>query len=177
MTTPWNETTTARLKEHIFAGTLSCTQMAEALNNEFRPLFFSRNGVIGKAHRIGLRVSSSSKRTPHGAPKEVEQVVVRVRNRGAAGMVKEHQPQVQADLSAFQDDLSIPLKQRRSILGLDSTNCHWPFGDDPHDRKKFFFCGAPAVKGLPYCAGHCQMAYKAPQPRTHVHYRGLATAA
>ena len=49
-----NPDATERLKVHHAAG-LSCSQIARALNTEFRgEPFVSRNGVIGKLARLGL---------------------------------------------------------------------------------------------------------------------------
>ena len=49
-------------------------------------------------------------------------------------------------------------ERRCTVLELTSKNCHWPFGEP--QSPDFFFCGGDAVDGKPYCAGHCQVAYR-----------------
>ena len=56
-------------------------------------------------------------------------------------------------------DAHIPVAQRRSLLQLDSGACRWPVGDP--SARDFFFCGAMALVGKPYCAEHCARAYRA----------------
>ncbi|CAN7380318.1 hypothetical protein LJR220_003380 [Bradyrhizobium sp. LjRoot220] len=43
------------------------------------------------------------------------------------------------------------------FAALNANNCHWPKGD-PLDED-FEFCGAVAIPGMPYCAGHCRLSY------------------
>lgn len=81
------------------------------------------------------------------------------------------------DLGALitpEADLVIPVEQRRSILGPPYSQyqgmpvaspfggatpqplCRWPVGEP--GTPEFFFCGAVARDGRPYCAGHCARA-------------------
>ncbi len=49
------------------------------------------------------------------------------------------------------------------FLDLQHGGCKFPSGGpDPADMR---FCGAPAVPGRPYCAGHCLRAYVSPAAR------------
>jgi GcrA cell cycle regulator len=55
-------------------------------------------------------------------------------------------------------DADIPHAQRRSLPQLNDRVCRWPVGDP--GRPGFFFCGAPRSAGKPFCAAHCQRAYR-----------------
>lgn len=59
--------------------------------------------------------------------------------------------------STSEDDLRIPLDQRRSIFSVGKDECHWPVGDVR--SPEFFFCGATAVEGEVYCRAHCRRAF------------------
>jgi GcrA cell cycle regulator len=60
-------------------------------------------------------------------------------------------------------DNVIPIGQRRTLLELTEDTCRWPIGDP--GQPDFFFCGGPAVTGLPYCAYHSRVAYQPPNLR------------
>ena len=51
-----------------------------------------------------------------------------------------------------------------TILGLSSgpppKTCQWPLGHPGQDG--FRFCGGKVVPGKPYCAAHCEVAYRKP---------------
>jgi len=61
------------------------------------------------------------------------------------------------DLSTPQNDLEIPVTQRKTILQLTNKTCRWPVGE-PRDPN-FFYCGGDAVEDQPYCASHCRRAF------------------
>lgn len=55
-------------------------------------------------------------------------------------------------------DREIPDAQRKQLIDLDATCCHWPVGD-PRDPD-FFFCGsADVIEGEPYCKAHMRRAH------------------
>ena len=58
------------------------------------------------------------------------------------------------------DDLSIPIKQRKSFLELTARTCRWPVGDPR--QPGFFFCGGQTVDKRPYCEVHL---WRSLQPR------------
>ena len=61
------------------------------------------------------------------------------------------------------DEIPVPEERRRTILTLTSSSCRWPVGDPA--GEDFYFCGAAADVGQPYCAHHAQMAVQPAQPR------------
>lgn len=56
------------------------------------------------------------------------------------------------------EELVIPVGQRRSIFELAEGICRAPIGDPKQDD--FFYCGAKAIEGLPYCGYHARMFYQ-----------------
>lgn len=141
---PWTDARVDRLKV-LYAQGLSCSQIAAELGN------VSRNGVIGKCHRIGLerrgansnRLVSGSKPGPKPKPK-TERVTPAFRPR-----VTHESPEIKAMRCAEVVPLNIGLE------ALNETTCKWPYGDGP-----WTFCGNGALKGLPYCQSHQALAHK-----------------
>ena len=61
------------------------------------------------------------------------------------------------------DEIPVPEARRRTILTLTSSTCRWPIGDPA--GAEFYFCGAAADAGQPYCDHHAKMAVQPAQPR------------
>ncbi len=94
-----------------------------------RELGVSKNAVVGKSHRLGLkpRPSPISGKAPEKAPKP--------------------KPKPKAKESTRVMD----------VIDLGPQMCRWPFGDPGDDD--FHFCGKTSVVGKPYCEDHCAAAY------------------
>ena len=95
----------------------------------------SKNAVIGKAHRLGLRARPSPIR--RSAPKPI-----------LAGRIRLEEPRSEPAPPPP------PVRPRRIARG---STCLWPIGDPGDDD--FRFCNEPVVEGKPYCAAHCAKAY------------------
>lgn len=93
----------------------------------------SKNAVVGKAHRLGLK----------GRPSPIK------RNGAAEPAAK---PARQKAAPAKE-----PPKKIRSVVDLSAQACRWPIGD-PREPG-FHFCGAPSIPSKPYCAEHAAIAY------------------
>ncbi len=52
----------------------------------------------------------------------------------------------------LQDDLIIPVGQRKTMTTLLPDDCRWPIGDP--QIADFHFCGKRKVDGHPYCDFH-----------------------
>ncbi len=126
---PWTEDRIAKLKKFWTKG-LSASQIAGELGEGV-----TRNAVIGKAHRLGLKSRPSPVKTD---PKKLRKAPVK--------------PAVQTASS-----------HRVSLLQLTERICKWPIGHP--GEEDFHFCGTASVSGHPYCAEHCEMAYQAQAPR------------
>ncbi|MFA7429502.1 MAG: GcrA family cell cycle regulator [Rhodospirillaceae bacterium] len=92
----------------------------------------SKNAVVGKAHRLGLKGRPSPiKRAATGAPAKPPR--------------------------AKPAEAKQPPAKIRSVVDLSAHTCRWPIGD-PREPG-FHFCGAPSAPGKPYCAEHAAIAY------------------
>lgn len=117
----------------------------------------TRNAVIGKAHRLGLRGRPSPIRRDENAP--ARSVTPRI--IPAVQPVKAELPPVEV---RSETPRSAPIAQpaaasQPKVAGAGGTrSCSWPMGDPK--QPGFHFCGAEAVPGRPYCSTHCGMAYQ-----------------
>jgi GcrA cell cycle regulator len=118
----------------------------------------TRNAVIGKAHRLGLRGRPSPIRRDDSAP---------ARSAGprivpAAQPVKAELPAVEVSREVPRSSTPItqpaPTSQSKVAGAGGMRGCSWPMGDPK--QPGFHFCGAEAVPGRPYCTTHCGMAYQ-----------------
>ncbi len=102
---------------------------------------FTRNAVIGKAHRLKL----SSRLSPVSSVPKVK----------AANTQKMMRPRARVEQAA---PVQINIKGVK-MIDLKERMCRWPIGD-PQDPD-FKFCGCNAASGFPYCPDHARMAFQA----------------
>jgi len=117
----------------------------------------TRNAVIGKAHRLGLRGRPSPIRRDENAPLARSIPAARVR---MPAPIKPELPPLEAVRAAPPPPPPAPgpaASQAKSAHG-STRGCSWPMGDPK--QAGFHFCGSEAVPGRPYCATHCGMAYQ-----------------
>ena len=140
----------------------------------------TRNAVIGKVHRLGLkgRVTKENKSTAE-IPKKVAktkapkvEVMEPVQADKAVQPVEE--PIQTLEMIAAQKD-EIPLEAREQALKIEGQSkrlnlmqltertCKWPVGDPA--TEEFWFCGYPSKVGKPYCDAHVELAFQAPMSR------------
>lgn len=138
----WTDDRVEMLKS-LWGDGLSASQIAGELGD------VTRNGVIGKLHRLGL--TGNKKPGGSSSPRRSRKSRAKVGGGASKSLPVEELPEIDVI------DLEIPETQRRhSVLELDAHTCSWPVGD-PLDPE-FFFCGAAAIEGLPYCAAHQRRA-------------------
>jgi hypothetical protein len=108
----------------------------------------SRNAVIGRAHRLKLKMKRES---PALVPLEPEPKVVIARKWPHAP--RKTAPALPPEPPVFRTEHNCDL------LELESNQCRWPV------REKF--CGAPTAVGhrQPYCEFHQELNYRDDQPR------------
>jgi GcrA cell cycle regulator len=135
----------------------------------------SRNAVIGKASRIGIKLNGGGGASVRGkgppraariqwAPAHATRPNADAQRSGAAAA---HDLQVspgngRAAGTSF-GVAEIGEMRRLRLEDIRDSACRWPLGD-PRSGD-FAYCGLTPVGGQSYCAGHCQMAYRSPQPR------------
>jgi GcrA cell cycle regulator len=162
---------------------MSASQIAEQLGGNI-----TRNAVIGKAHRLGLKsrpspVKADSPRTattkaapapaPAPAARAQESEVAYARATPMMPRPAAPAPMIMPNTGPVPPTTtSHPMANRRSrpdlgakigLLELTDKVCKWPIGHP--DEEGFHFCGAPVNPGTPYCLEHCAVAYQSQLPR------------
>ena len=130
----WTAGKTVRLK-HLWKARYTAAEIGEKLN-------YSRNAVIGRAHRLNLdarRSGRSSKGTKHS-----------IKTIGR----KEQARMLLLD-NNFEPENPTQLEE------LTEHHCRWPVGDP--GKKGFYFCGRTPVKSFSYCRLHI---LKSTKPRS-----------
>jgi GcrA cell cycle regulator len=130
---------------------LSASQIAAELGH------VTRNGVIGKVHRLNLDRRRDGRRSS-GRPR-----VIRAPRATPVAPPRPPAPRLapakpEPVLPKLPVAFDIPAAQRLSLLQLTDATCHWPVGDP--GAPGFYFCGGKALQGLPYCAHHARVAYQ-----------------
>jgi GcrA cell cycle regulator len=114
----------------------------------------SRNAVIGKLSRLNLRRQQRGNVQRQPRKKAAKRQGLRTSPRLQYVVLKA----IYAAPAPPQDE-PIQDGRRCSLLELDEQTCRWPFSTP--GAADFFFCGNIPIEGLPYCAGHARLAYRA----------------
>jgi GcrA cell cycle regulator len=148
----WTPERVEQLRTCVVNG-LTCSQIAAEIG-------VTRNAIIGKIHRLGLKPLRSPGTPARACPPRAASP--RFSQRKLLRLMFAEAPSLAADQTA--DLESIESAQRCSLLDLAAGKCRWPVADPTGDRggTDFVFCGNAAVTGFSYCAGHARMAYRLP---------------
>ena len=178
----WSDAEVERLRV-LWAAGMSCGQVAKVLAKEFPHRTYTRNGVIGKVHRMGF--SAGARTEPHDparrgpippprprAPKPPpRQVWPKIAMAPAASTPMPPRP------PAPPQPAPAPEIPTATLLALTARMCRWPIGD-PRDSA-FGFCGCPKADTGPYCEAHAARAsvpYRTKNP-TKALFRSVRRAA
>lgn len=143
----WSDDAVARLVE--MAPRHTASQIAAKIGGGI-----TRNAVIGKANRMGISLSGLS-------PQEIARRNEKRRERQLSGVAADHMiNRIMNGRRTPAPEPVLPGKHSCTLLQLTTASCRWPFGESPN----VLFCGARSVPGLPYCIGHCRMAYRPARP-------------
>ena len=125
----------------------------------------TRNAVIGKAHRLGLRGRPSPIRREEGQPSAPRPARS---TAPATALADELTRETSAPVAEASQPLpplpaeAPPAPTAGHAAGKTARSgtkaCSWPVGDPK--QPGFHFCGDEAVPGRPYCATHCSQAYQ-----------------
>ena len=143
---PWNDSNVARLKELWDQG-LPTAQIGKLLG-------FTKNAVVGKAHRIGLERRPSPIRRTAVKPdrkKARSPIVPKLNFETTKEEIKES-PKV---IQSFQPVV------KNIFSNYTKSGCEWPEGHP--DESDFKFCGHERFEDKPYCLDHCTIAYVIPE--------------
>ena len=125
----------------------------------------TRNAVIGKAHRLGLRGRPSPIRREEGQPSAPRQArstapatahADELTRETSTPVVEASQPLPPLPAEASPAPATGHAAGKAARHGTKA--CSWPVGDPK--QAGFHFCGDEAVPGRPYCATHCSQAYQ-----------------
>ena len=143
---PWDDENVGRLKELWDQG-LPTAQIGKLLG-------FTKNAVVGKAHRIGLERRPSPIRRTAVKPdrkKARSPVMPKLNFESNPAENKNNVPEIKT----FQPSL-------KNVLAINSKRgCEWPKGHP--DEPEFHFCNKERFEDKPYCLDHCAIAYVIPE--------------
>ena len=159
----WTDEAIVMMKS-LFELGQSGTQIKDELNARFGTAF-SRNAVIGKLHRVGLRRAEGfiyqgvkRQRRERAPRRQYRKSSVQWTPEGIAPVRLPVECDMDAIMRRQQDDAAIPRAQRKTLWQLKPGDCRWPVGDP--GTPDFFFCGAAKIKGAAYCRAHHVRAYQ-----------------
>ena len=142
----WNDDNVARLKELWDQG-LPTAQIGKLLG-------FTKNAVVGKAHRIGLERRPSPIRRTAVKPdrkKARSPIIPKLNFEVKKDEVKESPVHQQTFQPVVKNLFTKNVKR----------GCEWPEGHP--DESDFKFCGKERFEDKPYCIDHCAVAYVIPE--------------
>ncbi|MDC0233180.1 GcrA family cell cycle regulator [Pelagibacteraceae bacterium] len=143
---PWDDKNVLKLRELWDQG-LPTAQIGKLLG-------FTKNAVVGKAHRIGLERRPSPIRRTAVKPdrkKARSPIIPKLNFEIAKEEVKEFQVIQQNFQPIIKNHLTKSAKR----------GCEWPEGHP--DEIDFKFCGKERFEDKPYCIDHCAVAYVIPE--------------
>lgn len=158
--TIWTEERVERLKELWMSG-LSATRVAKELGG------VSRNAVIGKVHRLGLKRDAAShsqaaraSRPARPAPAPGRPPAAARRGRQALALKPQAETQTRAapETKAVAHLAAEEKGRITDIRDLTRDTCRWPVGHP--GEEGFAFCGDQVRDGASYCPHHCSIAYQ-----------------
>ena len=112
----------------------------------------SRNAVIGKLHRLGL------KRLGTRVKSETHKQTQKLLRNDARERFKNNGRRAWAELTDLPED-EIPATAV-TLHELRDHHCRWPVKGS---GAGMLYCGADPFDRMPYCGGHCRIAYAPPR--------------
>ena len=143
---PWDDTNVSRLKELWDQG-LPTAQIGKLIG-------FTKNAVVGKAHRIGLERRPSPIRRTSVKPdrKKARSPVMPKLNFENNPIANTNSV---SEMKTFQPSI------KNVFMANARRGCEWPEGHP--DEPKFHFCNKERFEDKPYCLDHCAVAYVIPE--------------
>ena len=163
-----DERTAFFVKTYADTTSFTSSQIAEKLTKEFGDNF-TRNSVIGRAHRVKVFVNGVWKKLCEAYPRPSATRVARKQDKPFTqprNRVRADKPATNAIYAPLpkppRSHLTIPVLAAApdniiKTLSLTETTCRWPIGDPL--EADFHFCGRRKSFGIPYCEHHAAIAY------------------
>lgn len=133
---PWSEERVRQLTT-MFEDGWSFGRIAAALGHGI-----TRNAVIGKVKRVGLRRSDIPTIGLDGMANRIRRT-------------KKRREDAYRDGTSLPDPVVIGVPLHLQFAELTHATCEWAFGDS----APYSFCGNETIPGRPYCAGHWRAAH------------------
>ena len=143
---PWDDNNVSKLRELWDQG-LPTAQIGKLLG-------FTKNAVVGKAHRIGLERRPSPIRRTAVKPD---------RKKARSPIMPKLNFEVKKDEvkgNPVHQQTFQPLVKNLFTKSV-KRGCEWPEGHP--DESDFKFCGKERFEDKPYCIDHCAVAYVIPE--------------
>ena len=142
---PWDDNNVAKLRDLWDQG-LPTAQIGKLLG-------FTKNAVVGKAHRIGLE----------RRPSPIRRTAVKPDRKKARSpvMPKLNFESKQETLSENKEYSGFQPVVKNMFNTSIKRGCEWPQGHP--DESDFNFCGKDRFEDKPYCLEHCAVAYVIPE--------------
>ncbi len=146
---PWTDDKVARLRELWDEG-LPTSQIGKLLD-------FTKNAVVGKAHRIGLE----------RRPSPIKRSMIKPdRKKVRAPLMPKLNFSLETDNDFNKHNDSKNLINNKyfskdMFISNNNIGCEWPFGHP--NEISFHYCGEKKLEGKPYCNKHCEHAYILPE--------------
>jgi GcrA cell cycle regulator len=159
----WTEDTIEALRRLALEGR-SASAIAAALGAP------SRNAVIGKANRIGVKLTGGQwkcsdptvTRAEVGRPRRA--AIPRSKPISCKPILMPTLPRERERKPTWIfAEAQVGEVRRVDFEAVRQGDCRWPLGDPT--GEDFAFCGLQVAEGRSYCAGHCRMAYRPPNAR------------
>ena len=146
---PWNDENVSRLRDLWDQG-LPTAQIGKLIG-------FTKNAVVGKAHRIGLERRPSPIRRTAVKPdrKKARSPVIPKLN-----FENDNKSVEQTRCCDTFTTISHP-RERNLLSNKTKRGCEWPEGHP--DEPEFRFCDKERFEDKPYCLNHCAIAYVIPE--------------
>ena len=142
----WNEKNVAQLRELWDQG-LPTAQIGKLIG-------FTKNAVVGKAHRIGLeRRPSPIRRTAVKPDRKKARSPIMPKLHFESNEVKQKE-------TVHNNNVFIPTSKNLLVSKL-KRGCEWPEGHP--GETGFHFCDKERFDDKPYCLKHCAVAYVIPE--------------
>ena len=158
-TSPWNDERIAQLRR-LVAKEFTAQEIADAMGG-----VFSRNAIIGKVARLGLRLNQPQGVRPDEGPRPPKpkklpntppQPPVRA-HRCAATAAPPESPPTPEMLPGPLPRAAVEPGNPVTILELQSHHCRWPMWGAFESQR--VYCGNNREEPHPYCSGHAAAAY------------------
>ncbi len=143
---PWNDENVTKLRE-LWSQGLPTAQIGKLLG-------FTKNAVVGKAHRIGLE----------RRPSPIRRTAVKPDRKKARSPVMPQlnfESKQESDNIQNRETLSFKPVVRNLFSPSVKRGCEWPMGHP--DEPEFHFCDKERFEDKPYCLDHCAVAYIIPE--------------